>query len=300
MAYADRTWRQTLNRIEFLVENPCEANFAVYAETFLPAAGNAILVLLTPTPEEILEEYLDPKAGRKKPRRKFRGKPRRMRARGRFHRRRWPGGFPDPDGSIAKRIPGASFFNGRKGTLPEQIFWRGINVADRFLWYWLVIDVTDDLIYNWSSGIMESRFCQAGIDCSWDAEVKPELLPSTGSNIRCQDMHVITAKNAECAGDVYQPSIGSANVFFYCEAVYQNVGDQPGENWFHFQVTEADGTEAIVAGQNTIEPGQTVTESQLGQFSEFDHWEGFARVRDPDIRLVSFNMQFFGILNPIE
>lgn len=167
---AFRNWRHTLNRIDFLVENPCGATWDVYVETAIPAAGEMVLVLLTPTPEEIVEEFLHP-AYKKKDSKRRKGKSaqrRRTRPRigsgaigqkaaqfGRFFRK----ALPDVDEQIAKRVPGRAFFGKRTAIAGEQWIWQGIDILDRFAFWWLLLDVTEDFIYTWSSGIMESRFC---------------------------------------------------------------------------------------------------------------------------------------------
>jgi hypothetical protein len=168
-----RPFRQVLNRVEFLVENPCAASWSVYIETAVPAAGEAILVLLTPSPKEILEEFLHPGPGRKSPKRlKGKGAHRaRSRARTKAERfaakafaaeRAFTPAIPDTDEVIAHAIPGRGYFAKRIPGKLEGLMWTGIDIADRLAWWWLLITTTEDFIYNWSSGIMESRFCSEG------------------------------------------------------------------------------------------------------------------------------------------
>lgn len=155
-----RLFESRINRIAFLIENDCDAPWTVYLETFFPAAGQALLVLFTPSPGEVLENYLEPKPGRKGSRRGNRNDPRRRRSRNGGLRRRFRNPIPDVDSLIAGTIFGRSFFEGRRAGPLEGLLWQGINIADRLAWWWLIIDVTDDFIMNWSSAIMESKFCQ--------------------------------------------------------------------------------------------------------------------------------------------
>lgn len=146
----------TLNKVEEIIENPCDGDWWVYVKTAVPAAGNALWMLLIPSPDEILEEYLDPSKTRGRAKRGFQGQWRRFTTGGGGKGRGRRGGFPDPDGIVAEWLPGRQLFAGRRISALEHIFWTTLNTADRIAWYWLLIDVTSDFIYEWHSGIMES------------------------------------------------------------------------------------------------------------------------------------------------
>lgn len=155
---------QTFNLITNVIETPCEDKWNVIIETALPAAGSSLWLLLTPNPGEMLEEYLSPKGSRKAGRggKDTRNKYRRKGKSGKI-RRRWPA-LPHVDSLIADRLPGAQAIQGRDIGFGQRFLFTGIDLADRVLWYFLVLDVAENFFTKWSSGIMESRFCSRSFD----------------------------------------------------------------------------------------------------------------------------------------
>lgn len=162
----ERTFFGAFNRIEQIITNPCDAPWWLYVRTALPAAGDMVLILLTPQPDEVLEEYLDPSKTRGKSKRIGGGAWRRERAGAAGLARAAKGGFPDPDGFVADKLPGRNFFASRKISLLEHVFWTGFNIIERANFYFLLADLTKDFVYAWHSGIM-----RAGCDA-------PELQPA--------------------------------------------------------------------------------------------------------------------------
>lgn len=147
------------NAIVDVWEIDCEGDWIVYVKTGLVAAGAALYLLLTPSFEEILESYLAPKPGRRHGRRGQRGD---------RNRRPNPVGqrrlffnppIPDIDNAIADAIPGRQLIAGRRIGPGEYLFWKGIDVADRFAWYWLLITATEEFATTWQSEIIKSERC---------------------------------------------------------------------------------------------------------------------------------------------
>jgi len=116
-------------------------------------------MLLTPSLDEILEEYLHPKLGRRRGRFGRLGGRRRYDPRAGGIRRAFEGVVPDVDEMIAHRLPGREIFAGRTVHGLERWFWLGIDVLDRLLWWWLLFEIGDQGTIIWASNIMESRFC---------------------------------------------------------------------------------------------------------------------------------------------
>lgn len=150
---------ESVNAILDVKEFDCGGNWVVYVQTAGIALGHALYLLLTPSPGEILENYLEPKPGRRSGRR--------GRRKGRNRRPVSPGGFrlffdppiPDIDEQIASFLPGREHFKGRRIGATEFVFWTSINVADRVLWHWLLIEATRTFATKWQSGLMESGEC---------------------------------------------------------------------------------------------------------------------------------------------
>lgn len=151
--------KQWWNEITSMTHTPCEDKWTVIIETALPAAGDAMYLLLTPSPEEILENYLQPYPS-KSSRRGAKGDRanKRKRSRSGKVRRSWPN-VPDVDSWAAAVIPGAAMMKGRKAGAPTRWAFDAIDRLDRVAWWFLVIDVTKTFFNVWSSGMREARFC---------------------------------------------------------------------------------------------------------------------------------------------
>lgn len=168
-----KKFSMALNAIDTLIENPCDGDWWLYVKTLLPAVGNEFYIILIPDPKEILEEYLDPSASRRKgkgfPRSKWanmdRGDGRRRRGR----RSNWL----DVDGTIADRLPGRQYFKMRRVNPLEHIAWAAFNRLELLSWWYLIADLSAGSIINWNSAILESacRDPHAGTRGRWDSPV---------------------------------------------------------------------------------------------------------------------------------
>lgn len=252
------------NYIVRVIESPCEDKWRVLVETALPAAGDSMFMLITPQPDEMLEEYLEPKGRRGASRRKPRHGPRWRNTRS-GTRRGWARPrIPYFDGWAAQRLPGRDYFRGRDVGRGEKWFWKGINVADKLLWWWLLIDATDNFVTEWHSGLMHSRFCRRAWDilaaCNWSGEVTlghPLWLPP--------DINIEQEKN--CAfvalGDfnVTEPDRDNAITHIAQASGYAEDAPDIDPNytdvWFQIDVTYTDGsTETINLEKKQVHPEQ--------------------------------------------
>ena len=149
------------NAIIDVWEIDCAGSWVVYVKTGLVAAGHALWMLLTPSLEEIMESYLEPKPGRRGGRRGSDRERKRGRSKAGQRRLFFPGGIPDVDNAIADIIPGRDLIASRRVGPGEALFWTTINVADRVLWYWLIVQATETFTTKWISGLLESGECKA-------------------------------------------------------------------------------------------------------------------------------------------
>ena len=175
----DEITGQIVNTSQAIVdvwEIDCEGDWILYVKTATIAAGAALYLLLTPSLEEILESYLEPKPGRRHGRRGQRGD--RGRRENRLGQRRlfFRPPIPDIDNAIADAIPGRSLLAGRRVGPGEHIFWTGVQVADTFLWYWLLIEATETFATRWQSEIIKSGQCNALQDGYFQAST-PQQTP---------------------------------------------------------------------------------------------------------------------------
>lgn len=151
------------NAIQRVRHFDCEGEWVLYVQTALPAAAAALWLLLVPSIDEILENYLNPKSGRGGNRRGRRSRRRWQRTAPGARRLFWSRGIPDVDESIARWLPGGEAIRGRRVGPGERIFWTGIDVADRVLWYWLLTEAFDTFATTWQSEIQESGRCQTAL-----------------------------------------------------------------------------------------------------------------------------------------
>lgn len=147
------------NTILSILDTPCEDKWTVIIETALPPAGQALLVLLTPSPGEIVEEYLTPKgllAGTCG----FPSSSTRRRKRGLDGKSKLSlPSLPDVDGMIAGWIPGQHIAEDLGRFRGYRLVFTGIQIQDLVGWTWLLLDVTRDFFINWSTGMVTTRFC---------------------------------------------------------------------------------------------------------------------------------------------
>lgn len=164
-----REFLGSLNTIQTLVESTCEDKWEVLIQTALPAAGDALYILFTPDPGEIIENYLQPRGRRGDAKRARRGYGTRLATR--YGALRWfqRVGIPDIDAIIGHKLPGRDFFRGRQAGGIERAFWWSIDRVDRLLWYWMLLDLSGNFVVEWASGIMESRFCTNSFDAMFSA-----------------------------------------------------------------------------------------------------------------------------------
>lgn len=150
------TWWNTIERV---IETPCEDKWWVIIETALPAAAETMWLFLVPSPDEVLEEYLNPKgAGHSRRRRRDSDPDSRKRSPSGRKRRSWPV-IPDIDSMIANSLPGSHAVQARDAGFAKRFFFDAIDVVDRGLWYWLLVDATDTFLTVWTSGMREAKFC---------------------------------------------------------------------------------------------------------------------------------------------
>lgn len=152
-------WATSIQAIERIEEFNCGGEWWVYVKTALPAVGSAMWLLLTPSAEEILENYLNPKTGRGGSRRGRRAR-RRWRGGNRGQRRLFFGnGIPDIDEEIGKRLPGGRAIRGRRIGPGEWLFWTGVDTMDRALWYFLLWEASQTFLTKWHSELLKSEQC---------------------------------------------------------------------------------------------------------------------------------------------
>lgn len=140
------------DKVNYIIDSwarPCEAPWYIYIETLWPAALEAFLVLITFGWDDVLRGFWKPRGlGRRTGKRK--GKWGRKIPR-----------FPELGELIGSKIPGADQVKGRKWGAGGKTLWRIDTLLQKGLFLWLIVDVTLDLAYNWTSLLYETTWCQA-------------------------------------------------------------------------------------------------------------------------------------------
>lgn len=139
---------QRLNAVKYAINNPCNAPWTLYLETFKPAALVAVINLLCFDFLDVARWFFRPKAvraGSHFQKRKKGGK-----------RRRVPAWRID----LKNKAPAFKEFEGRHVHQGVRNLWMIDGVVQRILWWWLVFDVANEFVYNWSSIIYKTEFCQ--------------------------------------------------------------------------------------------------------------------------------------------
>jgi len=67
--------------------------------------------------------------------------------------------IPEIGEIIGKNLPGAKAIKGRKVGVAWRWFWRIDAIAQRVLYYWMLVDVLADFSYAWSTGIFRHELC---------------------------------------------------------------------------------------------------------------------------------------------
>lgn len=158
------TGHQWFNTIERITEDNCGDTWTLLVETALPAVGNTLFVLLTPNPSEILENYLEPKSANNHRRPRSVAAPtRRSESTSGRTRRSW-NVVPDVDGSVAENLPGKDFAEGIGDGSGKRFLFSGIDIADRVAWYYMLLDLSENFLANWTSNIREASFASSCYD----------------------------------------------------------------------------------------------------------------------------------------
>lgn len=140
------------DKINFIIDSwvtGCDAPWYIYIETMKPAAMEAFIVLITFGWADVLRGALRPKGlGRRTSKRK-----------GRWNKR--IPAFPEVGNTIGKHLPFAEQLEDfvHWGSKTRNL-WRIDNAIQAGLFFWLVADVAEDFVFNWTSLLYETHWCR--------------------------------------------------------------------------------------------------------------------------------------------
>lgn len=152
---------ERLNFIKDFFVDPCDAPWTLYAEAFGPAALEAAVTWYTPDLTNILFNAAKPTKALAKRRSQRKGKT--IGKSGRFGKNGVLRRFVnfDQDDWIGKKIRGFTNFADRKISGREWALWVSYGLLERVAFWFFVIDLVTDFLFNWASLVEESKFCQA-------------------------------------------------------------------------------------------------------------------------------------------
>lgn len=148
-----------LNTVTALWEFSCNAEntdkWIVLAETLLPAVGELWLGMVGFDWDDIARAFFRPTGLR------FRYKMRdgKKKSKKTKLQKAWNFLFPEIGELVAAKLPLARFVKGRKVGNAQRWLWVVDGVAQRALYYWLLVDLGIDFAYNTSSSLIKNPRC---------------------------------------------------------------------------------------------------------------------------------------------
>ncbi len=142
-----------LNIITRSIALPCAQPAMVLAETAFKTTGTMILAALSIDPYSMLRGYVRPKDRRLLGRYRSKDEPRRGEGEDHKEHRFWKEGLPDTGREIGKRLPGASFFTGRRIGTAERVIWSGLDLGTHALWYYFMFELGKEGFMKWQSAV---------------------------------------------------------------------------------------------------------------------------------------------------
>ncbi len=128
---------------------PCNAPWYIYIETLKPALLEAFIMFISFGFGDVARGFLRPKGlgGRRTSKRK-----------GKWAKRipRWP----EIGNMIGRNLPFSEQLDDFRWNCGNKTLWRIDGVSQKFLFYWLVTDITIDFAFNWTSLLYETIWCQ--------------------------------------------------------------------------------------------------------------------------------------------
>jgi len=162
----------TINRVNAIIDfwsDPCEAPWDVFLQTALPAAGEAAMAVIDFDLGQFNRAFFSP--GNRRSRRH--GRPGKK-----------SGGLADcllnPSECLGKRLRTLAGNRPRRAGKGEKFLWAIDDVLQRGLFWWMVLDVGEEFLFNWQSAMMRTEFCQAKNDGVVKAGPKDEFWSTLG------------------------------------------------------------------------------------------------------------------------
>jgi hypothetical protein len=142
---APERYYRRLNTIVDMFEWYCQDHALVYIQTMLPALGETVLALLAFDWDDVVRGFLRPSGPYARKSLVF--DPRKA---------KWEWEIPELGEEIGKRIPGAKLIKANKIWGKTRFLWVIDGLIQRVLYYFLILDIVTEFLYNWSSAVLRA------------------------------------------------------------------------------------------------------------------------------------------------
>lgn len=140
-----------INTIVDYFEWSCSEKHIWFVTLFLPCLGKAALALLSTDWDDVARGFLRPygTGGRKSL--VFRP-----------DAAKWEFEIPELGEEIGNRLPGAKVIKANKWWGKTRFLWEVDMAIQKYLYYWLIIDVVSELLFNYASAVLRQVDCYEG------------------------------------------------------------------------------------------------------------------------------------------
>lgn len=142
----------SFDKINFVIDawtTGCDAPWYIYIETMRPALLTAFITLITFGWDDVLRGFFRPKGLYKRRTGKRKGK---------FGVRRLH--WPEFGNMLGKNLGGMTGVQGARWNSLGKTLWRIDGAMEMVRFYWLVAAIAEDFVFDWTSLLYESYWCQ--------------------------------------------------------------------------------------------------------------------------------------------
>jgi len=170
------------DKVNYVIDawsRPCNAPWYIYVECLKPAALEAFITFISFGLGDVARGFARPRGLNKRRSGKRKGKWSKFRPR-----------FPEIGNMLGGALPGSEQVKGRRWSTAGKALWRIDGVAQRFLFWWLVADITIDFAFNFTSCLYETRWCEASSKgrFSWQKGLVEVAAPDIWNNMAFIDL----------------------------------------------------------------------------------------------------------------
>ena len=254
------SWIDKVNYVTDFWVDPCNAPLIVYLRLARAPLGKAIITWVTFGLLDVLRGYARPSkalGGRPTQRRGKRGRrPSRLRRVFFPLSKVWrmiPALGEDTGGWVGKNLPGAAGFKGRNISQAEHAFWVLDDVGQRVLLMLLIADITNDFLYEWTTLLDMSEFCQRS---SLGSLYATGLGTAVGGIIPCRSGSApdVLWQEGDVGWNIATGSVGPRGWTCISAMQLQNLSGTPIQHFQRMFIVDSLGSRFVFSETQTIPP----------------------------------------------